>query len=219
MKDVVLVCAGGVGKETLFQLREINKCKSTYHILGFVDDNEQLHGKEIHGIPVLGDIASLLHYTKETAVCLCAGNPFVRNKLYQRLRINPSISFPSIIAPNVILSEYIKIGQGSIITFSCVLTSDIVVGDFVLISNACTIGHDAYLSDYATLYPAVNISGAVKIGEYAQIGVGSQILQGITIGAEAFVGAGSVVLTNIESGCTAVGVPAKIVKSKNKAAF
>ena len=219
MNDLVLVCAGGLGKETLFQLHEINKQKPAYRILGFVDDNEQLHGREIHGVPVIGATTSLLQYNKETSVCLCAGSPFVRNKLYQLLRVNPNLSFPSIIAPNVIMSEFVQIGRGSIIAFSCVLTADIVIGDFVLVSNACTIGHDAQLGDYATLYPAVNISGAVKIGEYAQVGVGSQILQGISIGAESFIGAGSVVLNNVEPGCTAVGVPAKIDKQKNKGAF
>lgn len=219
MIDLILVCAGGVGKETLFQIIEINKQKPAYRILGFVDDNEQLHGKEIHGVPVLGNSSFLLDYPNDISACLCAGNPFVRKDLYQLLSANPRISFPSIVAPNVILSEFVQIGRGSIITFSCVLTTDIVIGDFVLISNACTIGHDAHFGDYATLYPAVNISGSVIIGEFAQIGVGSQILQGITIGAESFVGAGSVVLNNIEPGCTAVGVPAKIVKTKSKAAF
>jgi len=219
MKDLVLACAGGVGKETLFQIREINKNSTAYNVIGFVDDDISLQGKMIHGLPVLGNISFLQQYQGDISVCICAGNPFIRKKLFEILRANPRLSFPSIIAPDVILSDFVQIGQGSIVAFSCVLTTDIVIGDFVLISNACTIGHDAVMGDFATLYPAVNISGAVKIGEFAQIGVGSQILQGITIGEKSFVGAGSVVLNHIDADCTAVGVPAKIVKTNNKAAF
>jgi serine acetyltransferase len=45
------------------------------------------------------------------------------------------------------------------------------------------------------------------------IGMGANIIQCLTIGARSVIGAGAVVLTDIPPDCTAVGVPAKIIKS------
>ena len=50
-----------------------------------------------------------------------------------------------------------------------------------------------------------------KIGEGVLIGAGAVVLGNITVGARAKIGAGSVVLKDVPSGCTAAGVPARIV--------
>lgn len=44
------------------------------------------------------------------------------------------------------------------------------------------------------------------------MGSGSTVIQGKTIGEGAIIGAGAVVINDIEPYCTAVGVPAKVIK-------
>ena len=57
-----------------------------------------------------------------------------------------------------------------------------------------------------------NISGEVLIGEGVYCGTGVKIINQTTIGEYAVIGAGAVVTKPIPGYCTAVGVPAKVVK-------
>lgn len=57
--------------------------------------------------------------------------------------------------------------------------------------------------------------GVVSIGNHCWLGAGVIVLQNVKIGDNCVIGAGSVVTKDIPAGCIAVGVPAKIIKSKN----
>ncbi len=211
-KDIIIVGAGGLGRETLFQIREINKFKSTYNIIGFVDDRESHMDANINGIPVLGKVSCLLDYNNTICAVVCIANPFVKRSIVNLLQKNENIVFPNIIAPDLRFSDYVNYGIGCIIGFSNIITIDVSIKDFVLISNACTVGHDSIINSFTTVYNAVNISGNVRIGSCAEIGTGTKIIQGRTIGDNAILGAGSIVVRDIPKDCTAVGIPASPIK-------
>ena len=59
----------------------------------------------------------------------------------------------------------------------------------------------------------VNVSGNDLIEEGVMMGSGSTVIQGKKIGKGSIIGAGAVVVNDIESFSTAVGVPAKVIKS------
>lgn len=209
MKDLIIFGAGGLGRETLFQLREMNRVDPQYNILGFADD--RCYGSVVDDYPVLSDTQGLLIRQEDTCVVIAVGNPRARRQIYSVLRKNPYLFFPNVIAPNAVCSDRVQMGQGCVIGFGAVLTVDITIGDFVLISNSCNVGHDAVLRDFATLYPAVHVSGSVTVGESCEIGVGSSIIQGLNVGDGAILGAGCAVVRDIPAHCTAVGVPAKVI--------
>lgn len=56
---------------------------------------------------------------------------------------------------------------------------------------------------------------APVIEEDVYIGARAIILGNITIGKNSKIGAGAVVLTDVPPNCTAVGVPAKIIKQED----
>ena len=64
--------------------------------------------------------------------------------------------------------------------------------------------------------PGVNLAGQVSIGKRVLLGSGVNVLNKIQIGDDAIVGSGSVVIRNILARTTAVGVPAKVIKSHGK---
>ena len=210
MKDLIIFGAGGLGRETLFQLREMNRVKPEYRLLGFADD--RCPGTVVNDYPVLLDTQGLRERKEDTCVVIAVGNPRARKQIYSALCENPNLSFPTVIAPNVVCSDRVRIGKGCIIGFGSVLTVDITIGDFVLVSNSCNVGHDAVLQDFTTLYPAVHVSGNVTLGEGCEIGVGSSIIQGLSVGDGAILGAGCAVVRDIPPHCTAVGVPAKVIR-------
>ena len=54
-----------------------------------------------------------------------------------------------------------------------------------------------------------------RIGDGVLVGAGAVVLEGICIGDNAVIGAGAVVTHDIPSGAVALGVPAKVVKSRD----
>ena len=211
LTDLVIVGAGGLGRETLFQLQASEQIEPRFSILGFADDEKV--GQTVHGLPVLCGTEALAVRDRNTAVVLAVGKPAVRRRLYEKLRQNLCLSFPTILAPGVVCSDSVSFGKGCIVGFGSTITVDIRIGDFVLVSNGCNIGHDAVLDDFTTLYPGVHVSGNVHLGAGCEVGVGSNIIQGLSVGENAILGAGCAVIRNIPSDCTAVGVPARVIRT------
>lgn len=211
-KDLIIFGAGGLGREIAWQIEEWNKKQSEYNVIGFVDDTPEYQGTAINGLKVLGNTEYLLGYEKKVAVAICLGKSQHRQYVYNKIKGNRNLYFPTIIADNVRYGNNVKFGQGCIICWSAVITVDTQIGDFVLINYDCTIGHDVTLENFVTLYPSVNVSGNVKISYGVEIGVGSQIIEKKKIGENTILGAGAVVVDDIPANCTAVGVPAKVIK-------
>ena len=133
-KDLVVVGAGGFGREVLWQIIENKNEAEKYNILGFVDDNKELAGKLVNDYPVLGDMDWLLKYEKELAVVIAVGNSEVRKILANKLLQNSYLSFPSILASGVKISDKVSYGKGCIFCLNTIATVNIAIGDF-FISN------------------------------------------------------------------------------------
>ncbi|RCW77365.1 serine O-acetyltransferase [Saliterribacillus persicus] len=82
------------------------------------------------------------------------------------------------------------------------------------------IGHDTVIGENTKVLQNVTIGGrsGVRanpvIGKNVIIGAGACILGDVKIGDNAKIGANAVVIKNVPTGCTAVGVPAKLLNSK-----
>lgn len=84
----------------------------------------------------------------------------------------------------------------------------VVIGETTIIGNNCT------------LYQGVTLGGTGKehgkrhptLGNNVMVGAGAKVLGPITIGDNTRIAAGAVVLDDIPADCTAVGVPARVVK-------
>jgi sugar O-acyltransferase (sialic acid O-acetyltransferase NeuD family) len=211
-KDIVILGAGGLGREVLFLLTDINSKTNKYNILGFVDNSTDLQGQVINKYPVLGDDQWLLNRFEAINVVICVGNPHVRKRIVEKFSINKNIFFPNIIAGDVRYSDSIKMGKGCIICFSSILTVNITLGNFIIINFDCTVAHDSVLEDFVTLHPSVNVSGNVSIGMCTEVGTGTNIIQNISIGADSIIGAGSAVMRDVPPNCTVLGVPAKPIR-------
>lgn len=212
MNDIVIIGAGGFGREVAFLIEDINKVEKKWNIIGFIDDNKEIIGKEINGYKVIGDIEWLK--SQKLYVANAIGDPIIKKNVIKKLEKSKN-KYPVLIHPNVIYSKYVEFGEGSIICAGNILTVNIKIGKHVIVNLDCTIGHDAVIEDYSTILPSVNISGYVKVGKCVSIGTGSAIIQGVNIGENAIVGAGAVVVKDLPSDCTAVGVPAKPIQFRN----
>ena len=209
MKDLVIIGAGGFGREVAWLIERINQVKEEWNLMGFVDDNDEIQNKEVNGYKVIGNIEWLQQ--QEIYVVNAIGDPITKKKIIERLNESKN-TYPVLIDPSVIYSNRVTFGEGSIICAANILTVDIKIGKHVIINLDCTIGHDAKLRDYTTVLPSVNVSGFVETGECVSIGTGSAVIQGVKIGENTVVGAGAVVVKELPANCVAVGSPAKPIK-------
>lgn len=212
MKELYIVGAGGFGREVAWLVERINECNREWDLKGFIDDNKEIHGKMEGKYRIIAGTDYLLNIDRDIWVVCAVGSASTRKKIVKRIESNRNIHFATLVDPDVLISNKVEIGEGSIICSGCIITVDIHIGNHVIVNLDCTIGHDARLCNYVTVYPSVNISGFVTIEDEAEIGTGTQIIQGKTIAKEAIIGAGSVVIKDIPAKCTAVGSPAKPIK-------
>lgn len=211
MKPIAIYGAGGLGREVLMLIRQINEYDEIWKPIGFFDDGVP-EGKMIDGMPVLGNIDRLNEVREELNIIIALGDPGIKKRVFQKIT-NPLIIFATLIHPSVLIRPYqdIKIGKGSIIGSGNILTVGISIGDNVLLNLNNTIGHDVVIRDFASVMPGCNISGEVLIEEGVYVGTGAAIINRVTIGSYSKIGAGAVVLSDIAENITAVGVPAKAV--------
>ena len=87
-----------------------------------------------------------------------------------------------------------------------------------MILGALSIGDDVHLRQNTTLGVARRGDGRwlkPTIGDRCDIGAGAVIVGGITVGRDSAVGANAVVLKSLPPGSVAVGVPAKVIRTRD----
>lgn len=213
-KKIVIFGAGGQGRETAFYIERINQIKPTYDLLGFVDENTDVHGKNLNDIPILGGIDWLETESSSQSIgCVLAlGLPEVKKKVEAKIKYL-NINFERIIDPSSIIDyRTSELGKDIIIGPGTIIAPNTVIKDHVLINYNSVISHESTVGKYASVYGNVSVSGNVHIHEGAFIGTGASIIQNRTIGRWSIVGAGAVVTTDIPENTVFAGVPARKIK-------
>ncbi len=212
LQDIAIYGVGGFGREVLALIKDINGNNPIYNIIGYFDDGHPI-GEIVNGFPVIGGSSELNIWDKNIAIAVAIGNPETKKKIIEKVS-NSKVVYPTLIHPSVMIGnvDYVKIGEGCIICAGNIITTDIVIEDFVTLNLGCTVGHDTMIHKYSSFMPSVNISGEVAIGEGVYCGTGSKIINQLEVGEYATIGAGAVVVKDIPANCTAVGVPAKVIK-------
>lgn len=211
MKKILIIGAGGFGREVQWLIERINRKSPRWQIIGYLDDGMK-PGTEINGHQVIGSVDKLRDFEFPIAVACAVGSARIREQLILKVKRMGAFEFPNLIDPDVKMSQSVTLGEGNIICAGNILTVNVDIKDFVIINLSCTVGHDAVLHSFVTVYPGVNISGCTNMESGIELGTGSKIIQGKRIGAHTVIGAGAVVVNDIPAECTAMGVPAKPVK-------
>lgn len=208
---LVIIGAGGFGREVLDVVEAVNAIGNRFNFVGFIDDGDpdeaRLLARGTRRLTGLDDPAA-----QGARYLVGIGDPATRQRLSRRAdehalvagtAVHPSATFGALTstAPGLVACAHVSV------------TTNVTLGRQVHLNLSCTVGHDAVLGDYVSVFPGANLSGEVTLGDGVVVGTGAAIIQGVSVGAGTFIGAGSVVTRDLPAGVVAFGSPARPVRS------
>jgi len=209
-KPLILIGAGGFARETIELVRAINREAPEWELIGLLDDDPELRGEELLGVPVLGPCTAVEEYQEASVVACVASpqDPLRRLRLVARLGLRLD-RFATLVHPRATVADSATIGPGSVVHANCVLTADIELGWHVALMPAVVLTHDDTIEDGVTFGAGAKVSGGVTVGAGAYIGTGALLREHISVGASAVVGMGAIVTKPVPRGETWYGSPAR----------
>jgi sugar O-acyltransferase (sialic acid O-acetyltransferase NeuD family) len=209
-EPLIILGAGGFGRETAYCIDAINAHNPTWDLLGFLDDG--LAGTRVEGHRVLGPLEAIDRYPNANVI-LAVGGPRTsgqRPTILDRLGIEPE-RFATLIHPSASIPTPKSIGRGSVVLAGCVCTTAISMGEHCRLMPNVVLTHDDVIEDHVTFGSGALVAGGVHIGRAAYIGAGALVREDVHIGAGALVGMGAVVTRDVPEQAVWVGVPARSV--------
>jgi sugar O-acyltransferase (sialic acid O-acetyltransferase NeuD family) len=211
VKDLIIIGAGGFGREVLSYAIDIMKTTDCgWKVKGFIDDNlNALDGKDT-GYKILGTISE--HRVEENAVYICAiGDCKVRLAIGRDFQ-KRGAKFINFIHPTARIRERVKMGVGNIFCPNSGANPDVIIGDFVVVNCNSGFAHDCVIGSGCTLSGGCDVTGNCTLGEGVFLGAKAVITPGRKIGDYAKISAGAVVFTHVKPGKTMIGNPAMVLK-------
>lgn len=212
-EDIVVVGAGGFGRETLDVIEAINAASAepVWRVVGIVDDGPadvQLERLAARGCAHIGSMAEAADALTASWSIVAIGDPRIREKIAGRvdeLRGRAA----TLVHPRAVVGSRLRIGAGSVVCGGVQLSTNVDVGRHVHVNPGAIIGHDSVLDDFVSVNPGAVISGDVRVGVGSLVGAGAVVLQGLAVGEHATVGAAACVTRPVADGATVKGVPAR----------
>jgi sugar O-acyltransferase (sialic acid O-acetyltransferase NeuD family) len=156
-----------------------------------------------------------LDQEKDCGVFVAIGDNSIRERVVDEVRGRYSdIIFPKLIHPAAVVSEFTKIGNGTVLMPNSVVGPNSSIGEFCILNTLSTIDHDSNMGAYSSLAPGVVAGGCVKIGRRSAICIGAVIKHGVVIGENCVIGANSYLNQSVESNGLYYGTPARLIRSR-----
>jgi len=205
----VIIGGGGHAKvliESLQAAQYVGSCV-------IVDKDKLLWGRQVLGVPVLGDDSLLPELLKQGARFFAVGVGGTGDNGPRRRLFDSAVACGlepmTVIHPSSIHSPWAKIGMGCQLLPGSIVNAGADIGTNVIINSGSIIEHDCLIGDHVHVASGAVLASTVRVGAGAHIGCGATVRQTISIGEGAVVGAGAVVVKDVPPHITVVGVPAQ----------
>ena len=202
---IALIGTGGAARDMLCQLADAWKIEGVDYRgrVVFTQPDAIWKPETLMNCPVIAqseiDIARF-------HVVIAIGDPQIRAKVLKQLP--PETRFATIIHPTAVVSEWVEMGEGTVISAGSVLTCNIKFGKHSQINYKSSVAHDFLAGDFFSTGPGANINGNCTVGHRVYIGSNAALRQGVTVADDVTIGMGSVVLNSITRSGTYAGTPA-----------
>ena len=196
---VFVVGAGGHAKVVVDALQVLDVL-----VAGLLDDDPELHGSMVLGVPILGATS---HAWGSEGVLVVHG--IGDNGARQRLQESHVGRWLTVTHPSSVVARSSQVGVGCVLLAGSIVQAACVIAEGSIINANAVIEHDCRIGPFTHVAPGATIAGGAVVGRLTLIGAGATILPGVSVGDSSVVAAGAVVTRDVPSGVTAVGVPAQ----------
>jgi len=204
--DLVIIGAGGHGRETLDVVEAINAEKTRWSFLGFLDDGEVradlLRRREAEVV----EEADL--DPKKVRYAIGIGDPATRERVADRMT-RAGFAPATLIHPAATVGGDVRLADGVVLAAGARVTTNVSLGRHSQLNVGACVSHDCEVGEFVIFSPGVFVNGACTIGDRAFFGTGAIVTPRCTVGEDAKIGAGAVVLSDVAARTTVVGVPAE----------
>jgi len=228
MKNLLIVGAGGFGREVLTWVLDHSRNDIDWRFGGFLDNRSnvlegfasdpaqlpnavpftpELQARYRRNLQVLGDPLSYVPDNKDIFIC-ALGDPEQRRK-YASPLLEKGAHFIVLVHPLASVSTHVSLGRGSIIGPFASVSPDVRIGEFVTVNSYTAIAHDVTIGEWSEIDGHCLVAGRSHIGTMVRVHGGAIITPDVEIGDGAVVGAGSVVIGKVPAGVTVFGNPAR----------
>ena len=203
-KKICIVGVGGFAREVLCCLIDAiaGTGQKIQDVACFMVDKEYFKESKIMGVDVI--LQEDFEPSKYDVV-VAIGDPALRRGKVAKMP--PETTYTRIIHPSAIMSEWVEIGEGSIVTAGTILTCNIKIGKHAHLNLHTTVGHDCKMGDFFTSAPGANISGNCTFGECVYFGTNAAIREKVTVCDDVTIGMGGIVVKSIAEPGIYVGNP------------
>lgn len=208
MTGLVILGAGGLGREAHGIVDAVNAAGGDWDFLGFVDPGPARLELVTELGPLLGGDEVLPGLPEGTHFVVAIGDNEQRRRAADAADAAGLIAAVLVHPRATVGSRRVELGAGTIVAAGAAITTNVIIGRHARIDQNATVAHDARLGDFVALSPGSNISGNVVLDDGVLVGTNAAVIQGITVGAGAVIGAGAVVVRDVGTGQTVAGVPA-----------
>ncbi len=209
LRQLVIVGAGGFGREILAWARHSRGFQTEWVIKGFIDDADDPLKAHPAPAPVLGRIADYAPSSDEVFVC-GVGVPAYREKLISMLASRGG-EFIQLIHQTVVFGNEVSLGSAVVLCPFSLVSSNATLEDGVAVNCYSSVDHDVRVGKWSQISCHCDLTAEVQLGTKVFLGSKVSIIPKIVIGDSAYVGAGSVVTRNVPPGAKVVGNPARII--------
>ncbi|MCE5202490.1 MAG: acetyltransferase [Synergistaceae bacterium] len=193
----------GAGDHAKVVMTTLEACK--IRCAGIYDDDENLWGKELWCVPILGPTSDMPDEPGNMAV-IAIGSNRVRREISKKFS---NICWPVIVHPLTDVHSSVRLGYGTIVFAGTIIQADTTVGNHSIVNASVLIDHDCTIGDYCHILPRACIADGVSVGDGSFIGMGAVVIPHTHISTNVTVGAGSTVIRDLDPDGTFVGTPAR----------
>ena len=199
MKRIVIVGAGGFGREVAWIVERINAVKPTFELLGFCDSAVEKSEGICGAYPLLGPVEKMKARFGVVGFFCALGNNRIRQSVLAATRAAGHVPV-TVLDPTAVIAPGAELGVGSYVGIGSVVSVGTRIGEGVLVNHHVCVGHDVVIGDFAQVCPGVRVSGGCVLGAGALLGSNACTIPGVRVGSWATVGAGSAAFLDVQEG-------------------
>lgn len=202
MKDIVIVGAGGLGREVAWTIGRINgnaPGDAPWRIVGFADDAPDRASGSFGEVPLLGPCVEAARKWPHASFFVAVGDNATRKRIVRALGER---DFPALVDPSAIVAPSARISRGVFVAPQAVVSVDAEVGEFSIVNARSGVGHDSVLGAFSQVCPGASLSGCAMLGECSLVGTNACTVPGVKVGDGATVAAGTTAFANVAANTT-----------------